>query len=118
MHHWQNFCPCVPQGLLQLTCGTPGIVYHGGLLNTRLFHFDPVAQRPGLPPNVAALVHSVRPDGVSVTLVNTDVLEGRPMIIQAGAFGEHCFTTATFGGTGTVVSSHCLCLVCFHCLRA
>ena len=67
---------------------------------------------------VAALVHSVRPDGVSVTLVNTDVLEGRPMIIQAGAFGEHCFTTATFGGTGTVVSSHCLCLVCFHYLRA
>ena len=42
VHHWQNFCPAVPQGLLQLTCGTPGIVYHGGLLNTRLFHFDPV----------------------------------------------------------------------------
>eukprot|EP01051_Picozoa_sp_SAG22_P019379 SAG22_NODE_3559_length_1641_cov_1.954604_1_plen_65_part_10 len=24
VHHWQNFCPAVPQGLLQLTCGTPG----------------------------------------------------------------------------------------------
>jgi hypothetical protein len=103
VHHWQNFCPAVPQGLLQLTCGTPGIVYHGGLLNTRLFHFDPVARRPGLPPNVAALVHSVRPDGVSVTIVNTDVLERRPLIIQAGAFGEHSFTTATFESSGRVV---------------
>ena len=34
------------------------------------------------------------------------------MIIQAGAFGEHCSTTATFAGIGTVVRSHCLCLVC------
>eukprot|EP01051_Picozoa_sp_SAG22_P008755 SAG22_NODE_687_length_7913_cov_2.611851_8_plen_125_part_00 len=54
----------------------------------------------GLPPNVAALVHSVRPDGVSVTIVNTDVLERRPLIIQAGAFGEHSFTTATLEGPG------------------
>ena len=26
VHHWQNVSPVVPQGLLQLTCGTPGIV--------------------------------------------------------------------------------------------
>ena len=59
VHHWQNVSPVVPQGLLQLTCGTPGIVYHGGLLNTRVFHFDPANRKPGLPDNVAALVHKV-----------------------------------------------------------
>jgi hypothetical protein len=95
VHHWQNLNPAVPQGLMQLTCGTPGIVYHGGLMHTRMFYFDPVRRRPGLPHNVAALVSSVKADKVTLTLVNTDVLESRPVIIQAGAFAEHRFTTAT-----------------------
>lgn len=102
VHHWQNVSPVVPQGLLQLTCGTPGIVYHGGLLNTRVFHFDPVEGKPGLPHNVAALVHKVSADSVDITLVSTDVLQTRKLIIQAGAFREHRFTTATFGDGRTV----------------
>jgi len=99
VHHWQNVSPVVPQGLLQLTCGTPGIVYHGGLLNTRVFHFDPAEGKPGLPKNVAALVHKVSPDSVDISLVSTDVLESRTLIIQAGAFREHIFTTASFAPT-------------------
>ena len=69
VHHWQNVSPVVPQGLLQLTCGTPGIVYHGGLLNTRVFHFDPANRKPGLPDNVAALVHKVSVVSKSTTFV-------------------------------------------------
>eukprot|EP01052_Picozoa_sp_SAG31_P075131 SAG31_NODE_34291_length_334_cov_1.319149_1_plen_111_part_11 len=35
-----------------------------------------------------------------VTIVNTDVLETRPLIIEAGAFGEHNFSTATLKCSG------------------
>ena len=42
-------------------------------------------------------------DSVDITLVSTDVLKSRTLIIQAGAFREHCFTTATFDG-GDVVA--------------
>ena len=54
--------------------------------------------KPGLPHNVAALVHSVSADSVDITLVSTDVMtsSSRTVIIQAGAFREHKFTTATF----------------------
>ena len=76
--------------------------YHGGLLNTRVFHFDPAENKPGLPHNVAALVHKVSPDSVDISLVSTDVLETRTLIIQAGCFGEHSFTTATFGDGRTL----------------
>lgn len=55
-----------------MTCGTPGIVYHGGLLNTRVFHFDPTEQKPGLPNNIAALVHKVAP-------VSDGQTAGRPL---------------------------------------
>jgi len=91
---WASLSPVVPHGLLQLICGTPGLVYHGGLIHARLMPFDPVAQRPGLPAGVAMLVHAVRPDGVSCTIVNTDAAAEHTLIIQAGAFGEHSFTNA------------------------
>jgi hypothetical protein len=42
-------------------------------------------------------------DSVDITLVSTDVLQSRTLIIQAGAFREHSFTTATFD-TGDVVA--------------
>ena len=46
----------VTQGLLQLTTGTPGVIYHGGLLHSAVRHFDPDRKRAGLPESVAALV--------------------------------------------------------------
>jgi hypothetical protein len=39
---------------------------------------------------------------VSLTLVNTDVVAPRPVLLQAGTFGEHQFTTAGIEG-GEVV---------------
>lgn len=93
VHHWQQRNPVILEGLVQLMLGSPNHVYHGGLLHCRLFYFDPQRQRPGLPPHVAALVDRVTPDGVSVQLVNLHPTESRDVIVQAGAFGEHRFTS-------------------------
>jgi hypothetical protein len=94
VHHWQNINPVHTEGLIQLTCGGPQVIYHGGLLHVRVRYFDVDARRPGLPPDVGAMVDDLRDDGARVTLVNTNPLEPRRLIIQAGAFGEHTFTEA------------------------
>ena len=59
-----------------------------------MHYFDPQHRRPGLPEYVAALVDRVSADGVSLTLVNTDPVEGHDVLLQAGSFGEHQFTKA------------------------
>ncbi len=71
---------------------TPAAIYNGGMLQTHVRNFDPHRRRPGLPPYVAAMVDGVSADGVSLTMVNTDAVEGRPVLLQAGSFGEHQFT--------------------------
>jgi hypothetical protein len=92
VHHWQQINPVHTEGLIQLTCGGPQIIYHGGLLHVRLRYYDADARRPGLPPDVGALVHALDADSARVILVNTNPLEPRRLIAQAGAFGEHRFT--------------------------
>lgn len=94
VHHWQNRNPIVLEGLVQQMLGAPNHIYHGGLLHTRLRYFDPKARRPGVPPDVAALVDRIQPDSVSVQLVNLHPSEAREVILQAGMFGEHAFTIA------------------------
>ena len=95
VHHWQNINPVVPEGLMQMAMGTPTAVYHGGMVHAAVRYYDPVAGRPGLPPGVGALVDEVETDHIHVHLVNTDILEPREVLIQAGACGEHTFTDAT-----------------------
>ena len=95
VHHWQDINPVHTEALLQLTCGGPQIVYHGGLLHVRIRYYDLEASRPGLPPDVAALVDSMTEDTLDVTLVNTSLLYSRSVMLQAGAFGEHSFTTVS-----------------------
>ncbi len=92
VHHWQDINPVHTEALLQLTCGGPQIIYHGGLLHVRLRYFDADRRRPGLPLDVAALVHGISDDGVEFTLVNSSALHTRRLVLQAGAFGEHAFT--------------------------
>lgn len=94
VHHWQEINPVHTEALLQLACGGPQIIYHGGLLHVRLRPFDAEARRPGLPPDVAALVTALDAETTTVSLVNTNPLRERRIILQAGAFGEHEFTEA------------------------
>ena len=92
VHHWQDINPVHTEALIQLTCGGPQIIYHGGLLHVRLRYFDAAARRPGLPPDVGALVTELDADSVTVQLTNSSPLHERRVILQAGAFGEHHFT--------------------------
>jgi len=90
-HHWLQRNPVVTEALMQLTTGGPQTVYWGGLARARVRHFDPLQQRPGLPPDTAALVHRVDAEGVDLTLVNLNVHSEREVVIQAGSYGEHRF---------------------------
>jgi hypothetical protein len=94
VHHWQDRNPVHTEALLQLTCGGPQVIYHGGLLHTRLRYFDAQQRRPGVPPDVAALVDGLDAESVTVELVNASAFQARSLIVQAGAFGEHSFTEA------------------------
>ena len=46
-------------------------------------------RRAGLPEDVAALVESIGPEQVTVTLVNTNQVAGREVMVQTGAYAEH-----------------------------
>ena len=88
--------PVVVKALVQTTMGTPQTLYNGGILRATVRYFDTDRQRPGLPPDVAALVDSLGAEYVGVQLVNTSPDETRCLIVQAGAFGEHSFTDVMF----------------------
>lgn len=92
VHHWQNRNPVHTEGLLQLTCGGPQVIYHGGLLHTKLRYFDAAGQRPGLPPDTGALVTAMDGDSVTVSLYNLHPGREAALVIQGGAFGEHRIT--------------------------
>lgn len=89
VHHWQDRNPVHTEALLQMVGGGPQVIYHGGLLHLRLRPWDPEARRPGLPPDVAALVTNNDPDATTVVLVNTSALYRRRVLFQGGAYGEH-----------------------------
>jgi len=89
--------PVTATALLQLTMGAPQPVYYGGLIQAQIRHFDPERERPGLPPGVSALVEDVTDDGVEVTLVNGGGRD-REVQVQAGAYGEHQFTSLAHDG--------------------
>ncbi|MDA0337511.1 MAG: hypothetical protein O2782_20295, partial [bacterium] len=84
------------EALVHLTMGGPMPIYNGGLLKVSIRHFDADRQRPGLPPDVSALVHTIDDEGIDLTLANLHTMETRRVIVQAGAFAEHCFTTARY----------------------
>ena len=79
--------------------GAPQTVYNGGLLRARVRYFDIEKLRPGLPPDVAALVEKLEDKLTVVRLVNLSVSDTRKLIIQAGAFGEHEFLDVKYKET-------------------
>lgn len=91
VHHWQQRTPMICEGLVQLTLGAPIHLYHGGLLHTRVRHYDGETGQPGLPPATAALVEGLDATSVTLSLVNLDHFTPREIIVQAGSFGEHHF---------------------------
>lgn len=84
--------PVFTNGLIQMTMGAPWVSFCGGLLMARVRYFDPYRARPGLPPDVAALVEKLEDTKTVLKLVNLNVSETRRIIIQGGAYGEHSFT--------------------------
>lgn len=96
IHHWQQLNPVITEALVQLTLGGPQIIYNGGLLHCRLRYFDAERQRPGLPPDVAALVSRLEAERTVVELVNLSPFASRRVLLQAGAFGEHRFQRVRF----------------------
>ena len=91
--------PVMAKGLTQVTMGSPQNVYVGGLCRAQVRYFDPDRGRPGLPPDVAALVDELKPDATGIRLVNLDRNRSRNLIVQAGAFGEHRFTDLRYAET-------------------
>lgn len=96
--YFQRRNPVICEGLVQLTLGGPLPHYNGGLLVTRLRHFDAQRQRPGLPPDVSALVSGITAERTELQLVNINENEAQDVLIQAGALGEHNFTEVRFKG--------------------
>ena len=94
VHWWQQVNPVVTEALVQLTTGAPQTIYWGGLAQGKVRYFDPCGRRPGLPADVAALVHKVAADGVELTLVNLSSSRERRVLVGAGSFGEHRFAGA------------------------
>ena len=77
--------------LVQLMLGgpAPGTPLIGGPLHCRVRYFDPVRQRAGVPPDIAALVEHLGRDSATLNLINTHATEARKVVIQGGAYGEH-----------------------------
>jgi hypothetical protein len=72
-------------------------------LHSRLRYFDPERRRSGPPEDVAALVEKLSADSATVTLVNTNQVRARTVIVQAGGYGEHHFNSVTVNGRSTPI---------------
>ena len=94
--------PLVMKGLTQVTTGAPQNLYNGGLQRGSVRYFDVDRARPGLPPDVAALVNKLGPTVTGLQLANVSTTAKRRLIVQAGVFGEHQFTEVrVLNRTGT-----------------
>ena len=62
----------------------------------RVRYFYSQRRRPGLPKDVAALVEKIEAERTVLRLINLSAIEERDVIVQAGAFAEHQFTTGAY----------------------
>ncbi len=96
-----DFNPATTNTLAQLTLGaymSPARIW---TLHSRFRYFDPVKRRAGLPEDVGALVEKMSADSATLTLVNTNPVEAREVVVQAGGYGEHRFDAVTLDGKTT-----------------
>ncbi|MFN0054522.1 MAG: hypothetical protein ACKV0T_20290, partial [Planctomycetales bacterium] len=99
------FNPASVQSLIELMLGGIHPGHRGAVLHSALRYFDPDQRRPGIPEDVAALVSALDGERVTVTLVNVNQLASRRVILQAGAYAEHRFTSVTLAGNTTSLDS-------------
>lgn len=85
--------PATVQTLNQLMLGGIQPGRRATVLHCRVRYFDPLSRRAGLPEDVAALVESLTADSTLLSLVNVSQIEPRTVMIQAGGYGEHQFTS-------------------------
>ena len=100
--------PSTTDHLAQLTIG--GFFSSGKLwaLHSRLRYFDPVLRRAGLPRDVGALVERLTSNSVTLTLVNLDPVSPRSLVVQAGGYREHLFTSVRVGNRTRKIESDAL----------
>jgi hypothetical protein len=98
-----DYNPATTNGLVNLTLG--GYFSRGRIwvLHSRFRYFDPEQRRAGLPSDVGALVEKLGSDSAVVTLVNTNPLEPRTVVVQGGGYGEHRFDSVVVDGKTTAV---------------
>lgn len=96
--------PATVGALVNLTLGGLGPKHQGEVLHCRVRYFDPEARRPGLPPDVGALVESLEADATTLDLVNLDPTTAHTMVVQAGGYGEHTFASISQNGNTTPVN--------------
>lgn len=107
-HHTHRYNPVATHALFNTITGGVGPLLAKGtsMIRTELWHFDPEAARPGLPPEVGALVDSVAKGTVAVNLVNLNQTEPRTVVIQTGAYGENQCISIHHRGREIEVDSH------------
>ncbi len=93
--------PATTNALTNLTMG--GYFSNGRIwvLHSRFRYFDPLKRRAGLPEDVGALVEKLGANSATVILVNTNQIEPREVVVQAGGYGEHRFDGVTMAGKTT-----------------
>ena len=101
----QRYAGAATSVLVNLTMGGLQPMTYGGLLYCQLRYFDKVQHRPGLPPDVAALVTEMSNEKVRVTLVNINQAEKREVIVQGGAYGAHQCTRIEVNGASYPVNN-------------
>jgi hypothetical protein len=89
--------PASVNALRELMLGGIDCGKKGSVLPCRVRYFDAEARRPGVPPDIAALVEGMTADGMTLTLVNTNQLQSRTVIVQAGGYAEHHFASVSLG---------------------
>ncbi len=97
--------PAATDALVRLMLGALVPGREGGLLNARLRYFDPARQRAGVPEDVAALVSELTDRGTVVTLVNLSTREPRDVVVQAGGYAEHQFTSVSWNGRSQALNA-------------
>lgn len=100
-----KYNPARVKALRELMTGGIYSGKHSSVLHCRLRYFDPVARRAGVPDDVAALVERMSADEVTFVLVNVNQVEARELVVQAGAYAEHQFTSVGIDGKSMQVDS-------------